>query len=49
MVQGVKSEMYAESAAEWNHYIIHMYEKECIIYEQIASSVLSTSQNCKTV
>lgn len=46
MAQGGKSEMYAESAAELNHYIIHMYEKECIIYEQVASSIPSAPLNC---
>lgn len=33
MAQEGKSEMYTKSAADFNHYIIHMYGKQCIIYE----------------
>lgn len=29
--------MYTKSAADLRHYIIHMYEEECIIYEEVVS------------
>lgn len=30
--------MYTKSAADLRHYIIHMYEEECIIYEQVVAA-----------
>lgn len=33
MAQGGKSEMYLKSVAALNHYIIHMHEKQYIIYQ----------------
>lgn len=39
--------MYTKSAADLRHYIIHMYEEECIIYEQVVAvkSTFITNDN----
>lgn len=41
--------MYTKSAADLRHYIIHMYEEECIIYEQAvaANSSFITDDNAQ--
>lgn len=41
--------MYTKSAADLRHYIIHMYEEECIIYEQVvaAKSSFITDDNAQ--
>lgn len=33
--------MYTKSAADLRHYIIHMYEEECIIYEEVVAATSS--------